>query len=797
MLLVAAGLWVWEPVQAGAQVFAISAVNNFSNLVGTPITIQLTVTNTTGANSQLTWGLNSNPASSATLSATNTGPVGPTTFSWTPTQAQVVIFTVSVSQFNTLNTAGTSFIVTVTNAGSNVGGVVIDPIPPQTVAEGVMLIFTNHAHATDNPTNALAFSLLNAPVGASFTNNSPTSGVFTWTPSPAQALNPYYTIREIVTETGTSASNYQDFQVAVTRTNDCAQIDAFLTAVQQGGYFLLSDCTTIVLSNTLTIAKSVTLDSGTNNVTITGNNLFRLFTVLPGVTNFTLSGITLSGGQDPNGGGLYVSPSATVVLTNCTLIGNRAVGANGVDGTDGSTSGINGGNGGNGTAGIAAFGGTIYNLGTLTALNCQFLTNSATGGSGGAGGGGGNGSGIGNSGSGGLGGNGAPGGGGAICSAGSLLLSNCTFAGNSVTGGSGGAGGTNGTGTGGVPGTGGAGMAGSGAAVYSANNAAILNCTFSGNVAQGGDSAAGGTDSAGNGISGAAGGNSLGGGVCSLNVGYLTNCTFCNNDVTGGNGGGGGNGRGIRHGGNGGNGGNGLGGGLFNAGSIFVVNCTFSGCGGVGGTNGLAGTGLTSGTDGAPGLGEGGDIAQGSGTFVLRNSILATSSAGGNAYDTSASRITDGGYNISSDASLNLTGTSLENTDALLGSLASNGGPTQTIALQTNSPALNRVPPNLSPLTDQRGVQRPQGTACDVGAYELVVPPIPAGATIGISLSPGTGVSINFPSQAGFNYVLEYKNALNDPAWTPLPAVAGTGGVMVLQDTNAPVASRYYRVLRQ
>ena len=45
------------------------------------------------------------------------------------------------------------------------------------------------------------------------------------------------------------------------------------------------------------------------------------------------------------------------------------------------------------------------------------------------------------------------------------------------------------------------------------------------------------------------------------------------------------------------------------------------------------------------------------------------------------------------------------------------------MALQSNSPALDRIPPNLSPPTDQRGVPRPQGAACDVGAYELTVPP--------------------------------------------------------------------------
>ena len=48
------------------------------------------------------------------------------------------------------------------------------------------------------------------------------------------------------------------------------------------------------------------------------------------------------------------------------------------------------------------------------------------------------------------------------------------------------------------------------------------------------------------------------------------------------------------------------------------------------------------------------------------------------------------------------------------------------------------------------------------------------------------------------NYLLEYKNTLSDSAWTLLtPATTATGSVLVLQDTNTPAASRYYRVLRE
>jgi len=74
---------------------------------------------------------------------------------------------------------------------------------------------------------------------------------------------------------------------------------------------------------------------------------------------------------------------------------------------------------------------------------------------------------------------------------------------------------------------------------------------------------------------------------------------------------------------------------------------------------------------------------------------------------------------------------------------------------------------------------------------------LPSGTVISFSLAEPT-VSLAFPSDAGSNYVLEYKNTLDDPAWTPLyPPVTGTGAEMVLQDTNPPAISRYYRIRRE
>ncbi len=56
--------------------------------------------------------------------------------------------------------------------------------------------------------------------------------------------------------------------------------------------------------------------------------------------------------------------------------------------------------------------------------------------------------------------------------------------------------------------------------------------------------------------------------------------------------------------------------------------------------------------------------------------------------------------------------------DPKLGPLADNGGPTLTHALLVGSPALNTGAGCAK--TDQRGVPRSAGGACDIGAYELV-----------------------------------------------------------------------------
>ena len=54
-----------------------------------------------------------------------------------------------------------------------------------------------------------------------------------------------------------------------------------------------------------------------------------------------------------------------------------------------------------------------------------------------------------------------------------------------------------------------------------------------------------------------------------------------------------------------------------------------------------------------------------------------------------------------------------------IGPLQDNGGSTWTHALLIGSPAIDASP--VCEPTDQRGIPRPVGSACDIGAYETFV----------------------------------------------------------------------------
>jgi uncharacterized delta-60 repeat protein len=124
-------------------------------------------------------------------------------------------------------------------------------------------------------------------------------------------------------------------------------------------------------------------------------------------------------------------------------------------------------------------------------------------------------------------------------------------------------------------------------------------------------------------------------------------------------------------------------------------------------------------TANAAGGNGGGNLYLSGGTHVnqMYNNIIANSVTGHDCV-MMGSVTTTGGNNLVEDGSTickpSITG------DPNLSPLADNGGFTETLALPANSNAINAANDAYCPATDQRGISRPQGPHCDIGAFEYV-----------------------------------------------------------------------------
>ena len=205
------------------------------------------------------------------------------------------------------------------------------------------------------------------------------------------------------------------------------------------------------------------------------------------------------------------------------------------------------------------------------------------------------------------------------------------------------------------------------------------------------------------------------------------------------------------------------GGGISNLGILTVTNSAVTGNSALNFGGGIENFGtltLTNSTvaGNTAGCCHGGGIGN-SGTLTVKNTILANSLSSGNCYRGGGGVFVSQGHNLSDDGSCAdwLTGIGDESgTPAGLdpGGLKNNGGPTQTIALLPSSAAVDGVPvgpANYCTLTDgitlvatdQRGGERPSGSACDIGAFEMVQT-----MTVSIDIKPGEGpATINSKSK--------------------------------------------------
>ncbi|MBI3151028.1 MAG: hypothetical protein HYZ21_02755 [Chloroflexi bacterium] len=147
------------------------------------------------------------------------------------------------------------------------------------------------------------------------------------------------------------------------------------------------------------------------------------------------------------------------------------------------------------------------------------------------------------------------------------------------------------------------------------------------------------------------------------------------------------------------------GGGVFNLGTLTTTNATFSE------NSAATGGGIYNGMP-IPGFPEF------AGTLNFSNTIIANSTVGADCYSEGLINTNINNLVENNAASPNQCGTPSLTSDPNLGPLANNGGPTQTMALLPGSPAIGAGGDDACPSADQRGITRPQGVHCDIGAFE-------------------------------------------------------------------------------
>ena len=256
-------------------------------------------------------------------------------------------------------------------------------------------------------------------------------------------------------------------------------------------------------------------------------------------------------------------------------------------------------------------------------------------------------------------------------------------------------------------------IANEGAGLWSDGVITLIACTITGNTAVGGI------------------GSGYGGGLTIYGIATLTDSTISGNSAN-------------------------LAAGVLNYGSISMTNCTVSGnssagkgggiyayyatttlanCTVSGNTAATSGAGVMTGQSSTTTIlnstisgntassGSGGGIAIVSGSVtILANAIVAGNSAGVGGNDVSGV-VSSNGTNLigKTDGSSgwiasDLIGTVAAPLNPLLSALGNFGGPTQTMALLPNSPAINAGDLSFAPTTDQRGLPRFGNT--DIGAFE-------------------------------------------------------------------------------
>ena len=215
-----------------------------------------------------------------------------------------------------------------------------------------------------------------------------------------------------------------------------------------------------------------------------------------------------------------------------------------------------------------------------------------------------------------------------------------------------------------------------------------------------------------------------------------------------------------------------------NQGALVLTNCTISGNhaenfgGGAyvhtpgGGTGSATLTNVTIANNSARNdtnfSGAGGGLAVNNASVTLRNTIVADNRNqaqarqddinGPVAPSSSGNLIGDsnGSSGLTNGMNNNQVGFGPNPINPMLGSRTTNGGPTETHALLSGSPAIDRATNANAPATDQRGTNRPvdgdnvAGAVADIGAFEVQLAPTVLGAVSRKNHS-GDNFDVNLP----------------------------------------------------
>jgi hypothetical protein len=426
-----------------------------------------------------------------------------------------------------------------------------------------------------------------------------------------------------------------------------------------------------------------------NTVTVSGGDAVEVFDVTGGTVSIRNLAIA-RGHASGSGGG--ISNAGTLTLTNCTLDHDTAGNAGGGLSNLGGTTTLVGCTFNHDSAGsTGGIGGGIFSFGTLSVTNSNLSNDSA----------------------------GFLGGGIYIHVNSAATLTNCTLSNDSATDGGGDGGGvfvdanstatlTNCTLSNDKAGNGGGGLC-----TDASGPVTFHNCTLSNDSALqgGGICNTGGTVV----LTACTLNNDSNSGLLNEGTATLTACTLSNDSAL-------------------------AGGGLENVGTATLTNCTFTndsatssidGGGGIFNEGGatLTLTNCTLANNAAVNGSGGGIWNAGGGTLNLTNTLVAENTAAVSGPDVSGDVSTadhdligdDSGMSIITNLGGNLVGSSTAPIDPRLGPLQNNGGPTQTLALLADSPAIGHANNAKAPATDQRGVTRVDetGETTDIGAYEF------------------------------------------------------------------------------